>query len=171
MLNLLYIEICGMVNESLVRKKAEAVVLVALGPSFLNWKVEAHARKPWDEKQGAAWARLGKGNWAVKLLWLGKWAISSVEKAGLLQGWGSQPHKCPGERRKVKLGSENEGFVVSCLGISGLFRQGQSHPYFLSSNSCLWAGGMSQLQGMAEGGGRLWTGKESLGSSPGLWKP
>lgn len=114
------------------------------------------------KKQGAAWGRFGKGNWAVKLLWLGKWAMSSMEKAGLLQARGSQPHKCPGERRKVKLGSGKEGFVVSCFGISGLGLMEQSHPCCLSSNSCLQAGEVSQLQGMTEERGNLGVGKGSL---------
>lgn len=159
MLSLLNIEIYGTVNESLGRKKARAVVLMALRQSFLNWKIEAHARKPWDEKQGAAWARLGKGNWAVKLLWLGKWAMSSMEKAGLLPGWGSQPQKCPGDSRKMKLGSGNEGLVVSCFGISGLFSQQQSHPCCLSSNS--WAGEMSQAAGN-DWGRRKFLGREGI---------
>lgn len=93
------------------------------------------------------------------------------KKAGLLQGRGSQPQKCPGERRKMKLGSGKEGFVVSCFGINGLFRQEQSHPCCLSSNSCLQAGEMSHLWGMTEGGGNLGVGWDLLALHQGCGSP
>lgn len=127
-------------------------------PEFLGWKTRRSLSK------------VRKGKLSCEIAVVGKMSHELHGKGWTAPGRGSQPHKCPGERRKMKLGSGNEGLVVSCFGISGLFSQQQSHPAAFHPTA-LQAGEMSQLQARTEGGGNWWIGKESLGSSPGLWKP